>query len=616
VTPITGLPQVNGWAQVITHPSRSLTCVLSVSGKNANSVGKTLAEQVAHFPVATADRLHNSLLDLLQRARQEDCRLQLACILLTENKNIIATYSGSVFLRRKGRVGEILASEGDLKIVEGVRVPNDLFVLTTKQAANFFPELKTLLQRDTETLVTQLVAQLHSQENSALSALAWVENGEIRPENTSDFAEGSGGLLGKLNLGGVLTQAGQKIKSTRWHKNPLFLAKKTGQKIKNLVNNRQQLHENLLGKSAKPATRNFIILGGVVILLLIGIIFWKQRQINLEVQSLQPRLGELEQQLDQAQSLADNDPITARTQAREVLRGLEDLIATNQDKEQAVKRLKQNYQLAQAFLESMSGTETTGPLEPFFDLRLTEAGFVAQQIAVNEKILFALDAAGEKIISLDLENKQTTQISLENAGKVRALTANDETVYVLANGLHAYDLTTDNRHTQLKEEGDSDRGGTLLDSFTTYLYVFNPEQLNIYRWLVGDEGLSDPIGWLVDKQGLEFGDVESLTIDGDLWLATQSGELLKYTQGVPQAFSITDLPTPFDSTLKVATHVDSEYLYVLERSRQRLVILRKDGSFLREIVSESMATADALATSTSEDAVFIVSGSLVYKISL
>ncbi|OGJ37567.1 MAG: hypothetical protein A2383_00925 [Candidatus Pacebacteria bacterium RIFOXYB1_FULL_39_46] len=615
MTPITGLPQVNGWAQVITHPSRALTCVLSVIGKNANSVGKTLAEQISHFKVINSAQLHNDLLDLLQSARREDCRLQLACILQSEDKNIIATHSGSVFLRRQGRVGEILSSQGNLKIIEGSKVSKDLFVLATEQSTIIFPELKILLQRDTESLVTQLVAELQNQENSSLSALAWIEDGLVEPKETINLTDQPKKLLKQLNPK-LFSQTIQKIKLLRWPKNPLFLVKKSWRKIKNIITSGSKPRMGSLNQLSKRTNYNFWLGAGLIIVLLLSLILWKKHQINQEIQALQPKLGELEQQLESAQSIAENDPIMARNDAKEVIKGLEDLIAGNQDKPQALKRLKQNYQEAQDFVQSITSTQLAGPLDPFFDLRLTEADFVAQQIALNEDTLFTLDAAGQKIVTLDLDTKQTTQIPLENIGTARALAVSGETIYVLADGIYAYDLSGETRQeTRLKEQGDSDRAGNLLGLFATYLYIINPEERNIYRYLKNTEGLSEPIGWLVDKQNLEFNSITDLAIDGDVWLTTKSGELLKYTQGRPQNFTVNDLSIAFDSELKIATHPDSEYLFVLERARQRLVVLSKDGSFFKEIISESLATVDTIAASLSENAVFAVSGSLVYKIS-
>jgi len=353
-----------------------------------------------------------------------------------------------------------------------------------------------------------------------------------------------------------------------------------------------------------------------VIALLGALIGWKQYQINQEVQALQPQFGELQQQLADAQAKAETDPLEARIEAREVMRGLEDLIAANQDKPAATKRLKEEYQLAQHFADSISGSETQGPLDPFFDLRLAEAGFVASDVAVSDTLLLALDAAGQKAVSLVLENKQTTPITLEDIGSARALALEGSNLYILADGLHSYNLDDNNRHTQLKEQGDSDREGSLLGNFGSYLYILNTPERNVYRYLLGDDGLSDPIGWLVDKQGFDFETIESMAIDGDIWFTTQSGEILRYTQGSSSDFNIQELETPFDSPLKIATHPESDYLFILENSRQRLVVLQKDGTFVKEIISESLSAADTVAASRTEDAVFVVSGSLVYKISL
>lgn len=617
VTPITGLSQAHGWSQVITHPSKTLTCVLSVAGKNANSVGKTLAEHIAHFPITHSSALHNSLLDLLQTARGENCRVQLACLLITENKNILATHEGVVFLHRAHRVGEILTSEGELKIIEGSRVEGDVFVLATHQAANAFPELKNTLHRETEDIVPQLVTQLHSKENSALSALAWVE---------MDPAEEMAGTMGVASGANVTSSSPTSpgiagiVKNTLprlLRKNPLIFLKKGLRSAYGMVKRLRQGESRLVQASQQRNTRFFFLGAGVVILVLVSAILWKRHQIAQEIEAVQPRFGELQQQLAQARELADEQPIAARAQTREVMHGLEDLITAHPDKPGAVKKLKEEYQLAQAFADSISGSQEQGTLEPFFDLRLADADFVARTITANSTHLFALDASGQRLISLDTETKQTTVIPLENIGTARAITANEQAVVVLADGLHAYEPDDADSHETLKDQGDSDRDGTLLGSFTSYLYVLNPQSRNIFRYLQQTSGdLSEPIGWLVDKQGLDFSALESMTIDGDLWLATNDGTIYQYTQGRSQNFSVGEMSTPFDSSLQLATHPDTDNLFVLEKAKNRLVVLKKDGSFFQEIISTSLGSAQSLTASLTENAVFVVSGSLVYKISL
>lgn len=616
VTPITGLPQVNGWAQVVTHPSRLLHCVLAVSGKNANSVGKTLAEQITHFQVTDSAQLHNALLDVLQNARAENCRLELACLLFAEQKSILASSGGSVFLKRNQRAGEILTSAGELKIIEGSHQPDDVFILATQQVDQVFPDLKDQLLQPTEDLAPKLVADLHGGENSSLSALAWIES---QPESDSDVASlvnvsGKSSFATKLNLGGIW-QNGRQLFANFMEKKPWLSIRPATEKFLAKFGRGSQSNTNgVLGPRPRLAPKQFLLIAGAVVLLLIALIFLKQRQINAEIQTLQPRFGELQQQLANAKNLASTEPITARAETRAVLQGLEELIAGNQDKKDALKKLREEYQSAQEFSETIAGTETQGPLEAFFDLRLTEAGFVAKELAMSGTTLLALDAAGQRAALLDTTNKQTQQIVFDNIGTAKAIATDDEQLYVLADGLHSYELSENHSHEQLKEPGDSDRAGTLLENFTSYLYVLNPEERNLYRYLQGDDGLSDPIGWLTDKQGLEFSQITSMSIDGDVWLTTQTGQVFKYTQGSRQNFTISGLATPFDSPLKIATNPDSEYLLVLEKNRQRLVVLRKDGGFLKEIVSESLASTETLVSSPTENAAYVVSGSLVYKI--
>ena len=179
LTPVTGLPQVNGWSQAISHPSGSLFCVLAVEGQNANSIGKNLTEFLLSKEINNSATLHNVLLDLLQKAREELCKVQLACLVISsESRVIAATHKGSVCLKRNEKVGEILFSDGDLKIIEGSFQENDVFSLSTEKAKTMFPQLKEDLKSSTEKIATKLISSIQEQEDSALAAIALLEQSE------------------------------------------------------------------------------------------------------------------------------------------------------------------------------------------------------------------------------------------------------------------------------------------------------------------------------------------------------------------------------------------------------------------------------------------------------
>lgn len=606
MTPVTGLPQVDGWAQVISHPSASLFCVLAVQGQNANSVGKNLTELLLSTEITSSAVLHNTLLDLLQNAREELCKVQLACSAIVKgNRVVAATNSGSVFLKRSDKVGEILSSSGDLKIIEGNFQEKDLFVLATESAKNTFSPLKDNLDGNTESIATKLVSLLQEKSNSSLVALGLIEEGqeeakEETKKKSFKFNFDKTIILEKIKIvGNVFKKIDfKKIISIpkKFIKKPAFLSEKIG------------------GEQNKN-TQLFLKAAFIFVTVLIAIIFWKQQSIKKELEPITPILKDVEQRFEQLKENESASDLELRTEARNLLKELEDLISQNQDKKYSLDEIKKHYQKIQEFSESISGVESQGPLNPFFDLRLAEVDFVAKRNSISENHLFSLDAAGKKGVYVNLENKQATKFSIDEIeGEVKDVSLNDESVFLLGGGLHSFDIDDQDSYKQLKEEGDSDRGGIILETYGSYLYVLNPEKRNIYRYLLKDGELSEPIGWLIDKQDLDFSSVESMAIDGDLWLTDQNGKIFKYTQGKRQEFEIKNLPVNFEKPIKISTSENNDYLYVLDKENQKVVILQKDGEFVKEIISESLSSGDCIVALDNNVGALVISGSLVYEI--
>jgi hypothetical protein len=165
------------------------------------------------------------------------------------------------------------------------------------------------------------------------------------------------------------------------------------------------------------------------------------------------------------------------------------------------------------------------------------------------------------------------------------------------------------------DEGDSNRAAELLETYAGYIYVLNPERREIYRYAQQEAGYSDPIGWVSGAVSFDYQDVSSWAIDGEIWVATQQGGLHRLASGAEQELTVTGLDQPFTSSLKIFTDENLEELYVLEPNQERLVVLNKEGQFLRELRSASLATTTDLFVSESGQ-VFTVSGSIIYALEL
>ena len=179
VTPVVGLPQFTGWSQVAESTSSASTRLISVfaiSGKHAGNVGRDVSDKISDFYYYDIEQLHEFVLDLVEFVKENDCELFISCALISGNSSVFVTRGGSVFLKRKEKIGKILFSQDQIKIVKGSYTNDDVFVLTTLQASQFLNEIEQKFSQgfDVDIIITSVVPGLHAQTDSSLSAIVFI----------------------------------------------------------------------------------------------------------------------------------------------------------------------------------------------------------------------------------------------------------------------------------------------------------------------------------------------------------------------------------------------------------------------------------------------------------
>jgi len=358
-----------------------------------------------------------------------------------------------------------------------------------------------------------------------------------------------------------------------------------------------------------PIVAGMIIIGG-------GIGF-RAYKINQQIKSVNSVLSPVVEQLNSAQNQLELEPILARESVSQAIIQLEQLENDFKNQKKAHQLVTTQLTLARELYDQISGQEEFGQLEIFYDLRLVDSEFVVSAVDATQQQAVFLDAGKKQVIALNLDNKQIKQFDLNDADRLIDLELTDSTITILGKGVLAKDLTDeDSNFEEIIPEGDSNRNATLVEGFATYIYIFNPEKRNIYRYAKQEEEYSDPIGWVSGAAGFDYKQVSSLAIDGEMWIATRNGGLHKLASGREQEFEIIGLAEPFTHSLQVFTHEDLKNLYLLEPNSKRLVVINKKGEFLKEIKSDSLISTTTLFVSEELGKAFAVSGSIVYAMSI
>jgi hypothetical protein len=359
----------------------------------------------------------------------------------------------------------------------------------------------------------------------------------------------------------------------------------------------------------------------VVAAVVIGVMYYRwQRQAQLT--QLNKQLAPLIQSLTEAQQRVETDPIAARQQVSSIITEMEALKPGVEKHAAAQASLAQEIEAAEQFYKDISGRQVFSELAVFKNIREQLDGFVATWVGLYKGTLVLVDTDARRLALLKLADSSVKEVSLADLGDERitavAVKSLNESVWFLTGGVRQFKPEI---QTTIKTEiaaSDSSKSGKLMVHFGENVYLFSPTDRMIYKYPSGSDGnFGAPQKWLKGSQGINFDDIVSMQIDGDMWLSDRAGTIIKLRSGQPQTFEVTGLEDPFVGTIYIATtDAENSNLYVLEPGKQRVVVLDKKGVFQKEIKSVSLATATALTVDEENKKLYLVSGSVVYQLDI
>lgn len=585
-------PRLDFCSEVVTNQDKQLTIAYSLKGQNATSFCKDLANTFSTWQVTTPEQLHQKILDLLVFTRQEKLELEFALSLLREEQIILATYSGQVILKRNQQVRKILSSLNEIKIVTGSFKDHDQIILINQSGSILSDNILKMLEKNVslEKLISEisLLQEKYKNNGTSLAFLTHQEKVENIVEKPKfDFAQLITHVLQVKNFLIKMLNFVKKIP-------PFF--KKIYVWVKN--QNKKKLLTGLV-----------ICVMAILILFIAIILINKQKQTI--VSNIQEKIMIINQDTQNVDQLVLQQPLTAREKAQKSLQAMEALKKEKNNRE-SLKLIETEIDKLQEIIAKISGDNSLDQLSIAYNLD----SFLGTKIEVKDNLIFILENSGQEILKITPDQNKE-KITLENNEKIRDFTVSENKLFVLSNGIKMLDLeSNEKKFINIKEEGESDKDAEHLSSFGPYLYLVNQNKRNIYRYYYNADKLSEPIGWLVDKQGINFENISDLVVDGDLWSGDRSGKLSKFSKGYTTNFQITGLNTLPNSTISLSTNENINTVAVLEKQNKRLLILTKDGQLISEIKSNELAGVSSIAFNNDGGKIYALSGSVVYEVEL
>jgi len=97
-------------------------------------------------------------------------------------------------------------------------------------------------------------------------------------------------------------------------------------------------------------------------------------------------------------------------------------------------------------------------------------------------------------------------------------------------------------------------------------------------------------------------------------MLTNQGNIIRYISGVKEGFEISGMEKELENPVALTTKWDLENMYVVDAGNNRIVVLTKEGKFVKEFVNNAWTNLKDITVSLDEAQAFVLDGSKVYLV--
>lgn len=313
-------------------------------------------------------------------------------------------------------------------------------------------------------------------------------------------------------------------------------------------------------------------------------------------------------------SLLYNNETGAGKLLTEVRDLLQQLPQSNQDQKDQYRKLAAKNQVQ---IEKISHVIRVVPVE-LTNLTNLNAAAKPNNIILAQNKIYAADATPAAIYSIDLGNKLTTLINLNNPNGGRLdfpnLDKNNNIYYLNSSQVALVDIKSEKLSSlSINYNGNLEKI-VAFEQYNNRFYLIDAAVGQIYRFTKNANQLTSPTAWLVNKEDLTK--VVSLNIDGDVYLLKNNGEISKYTKGKRQNLTVTVIEPALNQPTKMIVSAEQNYLYVLEPSNKRLAVFDKTGQFLSQYTSDKFDNLKDFQIDETNKKIYFLNNAAVYSIDM
>ena len=374
-------------------------------------------------------------------------------------------------------------------------------------------------------------------------------------------------------------------------------------------------------KFARLKNKNIILISLLILVLILGS-FFANKEKREEIELAKETLNNIELNIIKAESfLRLKNTNQANNLLQEAWQDLLPIIKTPlKEKANILKeKIEEN-------LFSINKLEKISEPEIFLDLK-ERLSFIPQKTGISNDYIYFFNSYSSNLYFCSF-GKECSLVSAEkNLNLSTKFDKNSIIFFSKPNSLIFFeeDKFKDSLAINLPYK---DCTFTNLSSFKSNIYFLDNKSGQIIKYHLSKEKVDynppptlemkeklKPTFWFSKNQEKLF-EAKSMTIDGSIWVLSKDNSINQYFAGnFQKTLKLNFFPYP-ENFLKIFTSPNLSYLYILEPSQSRIIIINKSGEIIKQYQSEKFDNLLDFTVSEDEKTIYLLNTLKVYKIKM
>ena len=156
-----------------------------------------------------------------------------------------------------------------------------------------------------------------------------------------------------------------------------------------------------------------------------------------------------------------------------------------------------------------------------------------------------------------------------------------------------------------------------LSFYGRRLYLLAPADNQIFKYSQTIDGFGKEEAWVQEKN-VNISDGLALTLDGSAYILKKTGQIFKFYKGARVTFNLDDIQPALSNqgAIKLFTDINLKYLYLLDGSSKRLIVLDKNGRLLKQFTSPEFVDLKDFIVNKREDTAWLLAGTKIFEVEL